>query len=173
MRFIEFNELNLKENYTEDEFLQIYIKTLPKEKSKKTTIPHKKYEIFWLNIFNGKIILLNKKHIKKTDITNQELYYNYNIAYQIYNNLLDIYDGLTAETSDINELYLTERLEKDNIINKLKQKDNELFEKDLAEYNKAQEANELTLQPQDKKLNFIQKILQKIFKFGGNKWYKP
>lgn len=170
MRRIEFNELNLKEQYTEDEFLQFYFNNLPKEKNKKTNItPYKKYEIFWLNILGGKIILLNKKHIKKADTTNQELYYDYKTAYEIYNNLLDIYDGIDAELSEFNELYLSERLEKSNIISTLKQKDEELFEHDMKEFTNLQKQHEITLQPQIKKINFIQKILQKIFKTGGNK----
>lgn len=169
MRKIEFNELNLKEKYTENEFLQFYFANLPKEKTKKSTIPHKKYEIFLLNVFGGKLILLNKKHIKKSDTTNQELYYDYKTAYEIYTNLLDIYDSINAEFSETNELYLAERLEKDTLINTLKQKDNELFEKDLEEYTKSQKESDLTLQVQHKKLNFIQKILRKIFKNGGNK----
>ena len=58
MRTIEFNELNLKEKYNEDEFFQLYINSLPKEKTKKASsnAPVKKYEIFWLNILGGKII---------------------------------------------------------------------------------------------------------------------
>lgn len=170
MRKIEFNELHLKEPYTEDEFLQFYFNNLPKDKIKKTnSIPHKKYEIFWLNIFGGKIILLNKKYIKKIDTTNQELYYDYKTAYEIYANLLDIYDGIDAETSEFNELYLPERLTKLDIINALKQKDEELFKKDLEEFNKLNTQQNISLTSPEPKLNFIQKILQKIFKIGGNK----
>ena len=169
MRKIEFNELNLKENYTEDEFLQVYFNTLPKEKNKPASFPSKKYEIFLLNILGGKIILLNQKHIKKLDNTYQELYYDYNTAYQIYNTLLDIYDGIDAESNENNELYLEERLQKDNMLNQLKKKDLELFEKALTEYNTSHSNNELTLKTKSNKLNFIQRILHKIFNIGGNK----
>ena len=74
----------------------------------------KKYEIFWLNILGGKIILLNKKHIKNANFENQELYYDYNIAHKIYTLLSDIYDDIESEKQEINELYLNERLKKSN-----------------------------------------------------------
>jgi hypothetical protein len=83
--------------------------------------------------------------------------------------LLDIYDGIDSENNEMNELYLEERLQKDNILSQLKQKDIELFEKALTEYNTSHSSNELTLKTQNKKLNFIQKLLHKIFNIGGNK----
>lgn len=137
MRKIEFNQLRLKNSYNEDEFYQFYLENLPKEFSKKTSFgkPEKQYEIFYLNILGGKVILLNKDYIQNDNITNQELYYDYKIATEIYNGLLDIYDSIESEKNEINELYKDERLKIDDKINKLRQQDDTIFAKVLSEYN--------------------------------------
>lgn len=137
MRKVEFNELRLKNMYDEDAFFQFYLGNLQKELSKKDSFnkPTKQYEIFYLNILGGKIILLNKDYIQNEDTTNQELYYDYKIATEVYNCLLDIYDGIESEKNEINELYKEERLKIDDKVNKLRQKDNSIFNKALSEYN--------------------------------------
>lgn len=137
MRKIEFNEINFKNNCDEETFYQLYLKVLKKEiqNDNKFIFPSKEYEIFYLNILGGKIILLNKKYILKKDITNQELYYDYSIAFKIYNYLLDIYDGIEDEKNEINELYKDERIEKYEEIKKLQLNDEELFLKKQQEYN--------------------------------------
>lgn len=137
MRKVEFNELKLKNTYDEDAFFQFYLGNLQKELREKDFFnkPTKQYEIFYLNILGGKIILLNTDYIQNNDTTNQELYYDYKIATKVYNYLLDIYDGIESEKNEINELYKNERLKLDNKINKLKQQDNDIFAKALSEYN--------------------------------------
>lgn len=137
MRKVEFNELRLKNTYDEDAFFQFYLGNLQKELSKKDSFnkPTKQYEIFYLNILGGKIILLNKDYILKEDITNQELYYDYKIATEVYNYLLDIYDGIESEKNEVNELYKDERLKLDDKVNILRQKDDTIFAKALSEYN--------------------------------------
>lgn len=167
MRKIEFSELKLNEKYNEDGFFQTYINTLPKEKTQKITPyePIKKYEIFWLNILGGKIILLNKKHIKNTSTEYQELYYDYKTAYKIYNLMMDIYDGLNAEEEEINELYLNERLKKSKEIEKLKQQDNLLFEQAIKEYKTATANFTTALNIPTKKDNIFKRLL-KLFKHG-------
>lgn len=137
MRKIEFSELKLKNTYDENTFYESYLKTLQRElvQDKSFEIPEKKYEIFYLNILGGKIVLLNKDYLQKDDIDNQELYFDYKTAYEIYNYLLDIYDGIEDEKFEFNELYKNERLEKDSKINKLKLKDNDLFNQAVNKYN--------------------------------------
>lgn len=137
MRKIEFNELKLKNTYDEDVFFQFYLENLQKELGKKDCFnkPTKQYEIFYLNILDGKIILLNKDYISNDDTTNQELYYDYKIATEVYNYLLDIYDGIESEKKEFNELYKTERLKIDDEINKLRKQDDTIFAKALSEYN--------------------------------------
>ena len=137
MRKIEFSQLNVKDIYDEDVFYQYYLKNLKKEikKEKSFQIPEKKYEIFYLNILGGKILLLNKDYLPQSDIENQELFYDYKTAHKIYDYWIDIYDGIENEQFEFNELYKDERLEIDSKIQKLKQKDDEIFHIAMNEYN--------------------------------------
>lgn len=137
MRNIEFKELKVKDTYDEENFYQFYLKNL----QEKTTIqkafkePIKQYEIFYLNILGGKILLLDKDYILKEDNANQELYYNYDLAYKVYNYFLDIYDGIENEKNEFNELYKEERLKIDSDIEKTRKEDDELYKKALDNYN--------------------------------------
>lgn len=200
MRKIEFKELKIKDTYDEEKFYQFYLENLQEKIANKKEFkePVKQYEIFYLNILGGKILLLDKDYIMKEDTTNQELYYDYYSAYKIYNYLLDIYDGIEDEKNEVNELYKEERLKIDNEIEKIKKEDNELYKKAVEDYNimknsqlykeyiKIIEENK-ELKEQNEELNekinnitknnmgFIQKILnkfrnRKLLKDGENKW---
>ena len=105
MRNIEFKELKVKDTYDEENFYQFYLKNLQEEITTQKTFkePIKQYEIFYLNILGGKILLLDKDYILKEDNTNQELYYNYNLAYKVYNYFLDISDGIDNEKNEFDE----------------------------------------------------------------------
>lgn len=129
MRNIEFKELKVKDNYDEENFYQFYLKNLQEEITIQKTFkePIKQYEIFYLNILGGKILLLDKDYIAKEDNTNQELYYNYDLAYKIYNYLLDIYDGIEDEKNEFNELYKNERLKINSNIEKIRKEDNDIY----------------------------------------------
>lgn len=187
MRKIEFNELRLKNTYDENTFFQFYLENLQKELSTQDSFiePCKQYEILLLNILGGKIILLNKDYIQNNDFTNQELYYDYNIASQIYNYLLDIYDGIESEQNEVNELYKDERLKLDAKINELKQEDDAIFAKALSEYNiiknsklydeyinlkqenqklkdKNEELTKRIIESENKNISIFQKILNKF-----------
>jgi len=194
MRKIEFSELKLKDTYDEEAFYQYYLKNLQKEIQPKETfkMPEKRYEIFYLNILGGKIILLNKDYLQKSNVDNQDLFYDYKTAYEIYNYWLDIYDGIENEQFEFNELYKDERLEKDSKINKLKLKDDELFYNAITEYNVIKNstiyAEYLKLIEENKKLKednkklkknedigFWQRIInkfrtKKLLNTGENKW---
>lgn len=136
MRKIKFNELNLKNINDVNVFYQYYLKTLQSEVETDSSfhLPTKQYEIFSLDELDGKLFLLNKNYIKNEDTTNQELFYDYSIAFEIYNLFLDIYDGIEDEKNEFNELYLNERLEKNNQIEILKAEDESLYLKALEEY---------------------------------------
>ena len=154
MRNIEFNELKLKNINNEEAFYQSYLRTLPQkiDADNISSIPEKQYEIFYLNILGGKIILLNTKYINSKNTQNQELFYDYSIALKIYNLMLDIYDSIEAEKEEINELYKDERLHKNHEIEELKKQDDVLF------HNKQKE---FTTQ---NSTNLVQKITNKFTK---------
>lgn len=138
MRKIEFNELKLKNVTTEESFYQYYLKTLQshvEENKESFNKPEKQYEIFYLNILNGKIILLNKEYINSENDEEQELFFDYSIAFKIYNLMLDIFDGIEDEKNEFNELYKNERMQKSEEIEILKKQDNEMFQKMQEEYN--------------------------------------
>ena len=139
MRKIEFNELKLKDINDEETFYQAYLKNLQDTVKLDNTLnlPKKQYEIFFLNILGGKLILLNKDYINNTDITNSELFFDYSIALKVYNLMLDIIDGIEAEGNEFNELYKNERLQKDKEIEQLKKQDDMLFQ------NKQDECNDV------------------------------
>lgn len=137
MRKIEFNELKLKDINDEETFYQTYLKKLQKNVNtdKNYHVPIKQYEIFFLNILGGKLILLNKDYINNNDITNSEIFFDYSIALKVYNLMLDIIDGIEAEENEFNELYKNERLQKDKEIGQLKKQDDMLFQKKQDECN--------------------------------------
>lgn len=136
MRKIKFNELNLKNINDVNVFYQYYLKTLQSEVETDSSfhLPTKQYEIFSLEELDRKLFLLNKNFIKNDDNTNQELFYDYSIAFEIYNLFLDIYDGIEDERNEFNELYLNERLDKNNQIEILKAEDESLYFRALEEY---------------------------------------
>ena len=138
MRKIKFNELKLKNIEDEEIFFQSYLKNLQNDMVDHNNFcnpPEKQYEIFYLDILGGKIILLNKNYIGSENNTNQELFYDYQTALKIYNLMLDIVDGINDEKNEINELYKNERLQKSEEIEKLKNQDEYIFKKKQDEYN--------------------------------------
>ena len=176
MRKINFNELKLKEKYNENTFFEYYSKNLKKEIKEENNYkkPSKKYEIFYLNIFEGKIVLLNKEYINNNNLENQEIFYSYEIAYKIYNNLLDIYDGIEAEKNEFNELYIDERMKKNLEIEKLKKIDEEIFNNAIKEYQNLNQDKKYkeNVEREEKNLNisniknnnisFLKKLINKI-----------
>lgn len=129
MRKIEFSELKLRNIYEEKTFYQEYLKNLPNviNDDKVLNIPVKQYEIFYLNILGGKLILLNKDYIDNTDNTDSELFFDYSIAFKVYNLMLDIIDDIEDEKNEFNELYKNDRLQKSEEIEKLKKQDDEIY----------------------------------------------
>lgn len=188
MRNIEFSELKLKDINDEDTFYKFYLKRIQNSKRENKLFhkPSQQYEIFHLNILEGKIILLNKDYIQKEDTMNQELFYDYEIAYKIYNLMLDIQDGIEDEKNERNELYKRERLSKEEEIIELKKQDEKLFIEDLKKYNiivnsevytkyrelqeenkKLKDENEklkqqISINESNSKMNFFQKIRNRL-----------
>ena len=137
MRKIEFSELRLKKIDNEETFYQSYLKNLPNNINIDNTLynPVKQYEIFYLNILGGKLILLNKNYINSKEIDNSDLFFDDSMALKVYNLMLDIVNGIEDEKNEFNELYKNERLQKNEEIEKLKKEDEKLFQKKQDEYN--------------------------------------
>lgn len=169
MRKIEFNELKLKNINDEETFYQAYLKKLQKNINTDNSfnVPIKQYEIFFLNILGGKLILLNKDYINNTDNANSKLFYDYSIALKVYNLMLDIIDGIEAEGDEFNELYKNERLQKDKEIEQLKKQDDILFQNKQDEYDNIMNTDlyndYLKLKEENKQLKFeIEKLKKEI-----------
>ena len=137
MRKVEFSELKLKDTSSEELFYQKYLKNLQDriKESDEIQEPTKQYEIFDLNIFEGKIILLNKDYIVSQNESEALLFYDYEHALKVYKLLLDIEDGINDEQNEFNELYKEERLQKDKEIERIKEQDEKLYEEKKVEYN--------------------------------------
>ena len=137
MRKIEFSELKLKKNYSEEDFYNVYLQNSEPSHKKNNLIeePIKKYEVCQLNILGGKIIAIDKNYIDNPNNDLQELYFDFKIAKKIADYLSDIQDGITAEQEEFVELYKEERLQKDELIKELQLKDNSFFEEQQKEYN--------------------------------------
>lgn len=137
MRKIEFSELKLKNDYSEEDFYNVYLHNIETSHKKDNLIeePIKKYEVCQLNILGGKIIAIDKNYIDNPNTDLQELYYDYTIAKEIANYLSDIQDGILAEQEEFVELYKDERLQKDKLIKELQLKDSSIFEEQQKEYN--------------------------------------
>lgn len=169
MRKIEFNELKLKNINDEETFYQAYLKKIQKNINTDNSfnVPIKQYEIFFLNILGGKLILLNKDYINNTDNANSKLFYDYSIALKVYNLMLDIIDGIEAEGDEFNELYKNERLQKDKEIEQLKKQDDILFQNKQDEYDNIMNTDlyndYLKLKEENKQLKFeIEKLKKEI-----------
>lgn len=183
MRKIEFNELKLKNNCSEEQFYEIYIQGLDSVPTESAIInkPEKKYEVCLLNILDDKIIAINKNYINNDNFDGQELYYNYDIAKQIANYLSDIQDGILAEQYEFIELYKDERLKKEKLISEFKLQDEKIFnekekeynilinsklyseyQKILKENNKLKLENKNLLMASQKKIGFFYKLVNKI-----------
>ena len=143
MRKIEFDELKLKDIKDEETFYQIYLEKLQDDIELNNTLqfPVKQYEIIYLNILGGKLILLNKNHITNKSENGVEIFFDYSIAFKVYNLLLDIRDGIENEKYEFNELYKDERLKKYEEIEELIKQDDELFQNKQKEYNSTINSN--------------------------------
>ena len=169
MRNIKFEELKLKNINDVDTFYSAYLKTLNNIEKHNHSFnkPSKQYEIFYLDELDDRSILLNKDYIQKEDTSGQDLFFDYSIAFKIYNLMLDISDGIQDEQNEFNELYKDERLEKYKEILELRNKDDELFSKAVNEYNIITNSsfynNYLDLVEENKKLKEENTILKENY----------
>ncbi len=95
--------------------------------------PNKEFEIFTLDVFGGKVCLADASSLPSGD--NRDLYYNFEIANQVYQKTIDIQDSTFNDYEDVKYIYEREISQIENEISDLKIKDNEEFERDMNAYN--------------------------------------
>lgn len=95
--------------------------------------PNKEFEIFKLDVFGGKVFLAEVSGLPDGD--NRDLYYNFEIANQVYQKVIDIQDSSFNDYEDVKYIYEREISQIESEIFDLKIKDNEEFEKDMNVYN--------------------------------------
>ena len=124
-------QLNIKAiKYFRDKYNNLLV--LANENANFLYQPSKKYEIFTLDTLGGKIFLTETSDLPAGE--NKELYYNFKIANNIYQKLIDIQDASFNEYEEVKELYEREILKNESEIEDLKLRDNELLKKDLEVY---------------------------------------
>lgn len=124
-------QLNIKAiKYFRDKYNNLLV--LANENANLLYQPSKKYEIFTLDTLGGKIFLTETSDLPAGE--NKELYYNFKIANNIYQKLIDIQDASFNEYEEVKELYEREILKNESEIEDLKLRDNELLKKDLEVY---------------------------------------
>lgn len=87
--------------------------------------PMKEYEIILLDVYGGKTFLLKSSDLP--DGENKELYYSFEIANNIYQNLIDIKDSVINEYEEIQDVFKLDYLKLQNEIETYKQQDQEIF----------------------------------------------
>ena len=136
MRRIDFKDIRIKDIKDVDEFYKAYIERLPEEKEPEKDLlsPVKQYEIVELDHNGGVPILIDIDNILSFAGEGQEIFYDYKIAYKVYNLLLDIKDSIDSEKEEYPEIYDEERLNILAEIERLKIEDEELFKQKQEEY---------------------------------------
>ena len=95
--------------------------------------PIKRFEIFTLDTLGGKTFLVEAASLP--DGKNRELYYDFDIANEIYQKMIDIKDSTCNDYEEVKYIYEREILQTESEISELKLKDNELFKEDIKAYN--------------------------------------
>ena len=138
IRFLTLNDLNLNDMpEIKNKFYQKMIDSiqlyLSQDNSHYFDKPEKKYEIFKINIDNGLYALMKTDNLYPNEESN--LYFDPHIAYEIYKRLVDIDESIKAEDFESSELYLSEKITKENEIIELTKKDNLLYNNQIEKYN--------------------------------------
>ncbi len=133
-RILENDEEQLS-NKAVKYFRSKYITLLPLETEKLNLLlkPIKRFEIFTLDVFGGKVFLT--EDVNLPDGKDGELYYSFKIANEIYQKIIDIQDSSINNYEEIKYLYDKEILNIESEILKLRITDSENFKKDVNVYN--------------------------------------
>lgn len=138
MRRVKFNELKIADIDNEEQFYQRYlrdVKTKRVESEESFKEPDRKYEIVYLDILGGKIILLEKKFIDSASDDKQMVFYDYSIAYKAFNIMMELKAVTEAERYEEKDLYEDEKSSLRDEIRMLKKEDNLAFSEKEKEYN--------------------------------------
>ena len=143
MRSIKYSELNLKNDIDEEDFYNQYLNSLNSEIQNDIVFkePEKRFEIVQSDILDGKVLLLKSEYINSNSNIEKDIFYDYSIAFQVYNIILDIEEGLQVEEQSIDGLYEYQRTEYYKEIQKLKEMDEELLKKKKEEYDIIKNSN--------------------------------
>lgn len=94
--------------------------------------PLKKFEVFSLDVYGGKKELLLTSSLPNGE--EKELYYSFDTANKVYQNLIDVTDSMFNEYDEIREIYINDILKIENEIKKLKEQDENLYKEDIKKY---------------------------------------
>lgn len=133
-KIIEFDEEQL--NVSSVKYFRNRYSILLSSKSNNINLlfqPNKEFEIFTLDVFGGKVCLAEASSLPDGD--NRDLYYNFEIANQVYQKTIDIQDSTFNDYEDVKYIYEREISQIENEISDLKIKDNEEYERDMNAYN--------------------------------------
>lgn len=138
MRKVKFSELNIENIENEEQFYERYLKNIKTKKiigEESFQEPDKKYEIVYLDILGGKIILLEKRFINSNSLDKQMIFYDYSIAYKAFNIMMELKAVTDAEKHEKKDLYDEEKNNLRDEIRMLKKEDNIAFLEKEKEYN--------------------------------------
>lgn len=96
-------------------------------------MPSKEFEIINLDIYGGKTFLLRTYDLPSGE--NRELYYKFDIANKIYENLIDIKDSTLNEFEETQDFFLQDIMSIQHNIDSLKNEDEKAFNEDMQTYN--------------------------------------
>ena len=94
--------------------------------------PQKKYEIYKLISDDETLMLINTNYFPATE--NREVYYDKDLAIQIYENMQNLEQNIICSFPELIELYQNDVIEIQNQIEKLKIEDNLRYEEDMKNY---------------------------------------
>lgn len=95
--------------------------------------PKKEYEIYKLNLDTEKLMLINTKNF--TDINEKEVYYNKNIAFEIYDKMFQLEQNIENSFPELIEMCQEEIIKIQEIISRLKKEDEEKYNEAINTYN--------------------------------------
>lgn len=94
--------------------------------------PLKNYEIISLNVYGGKIFLLKTEDLPEGE--DKELYYNFDIANKVYEDLIDCKENPVNDIQEVQDLFYYEILKIQDEIVLLKEEDERKFNEDIKLY---------------------------------------